>query len=84
MGISGLIMWLVIPCQEDGRGFRGGRAILEGAKPESFLGLEHNTWRLLHEWAGVVLLCLLTLHLILHWGWIVQMTRRMLKGDRRT
>ncbi len=66
MGTSGLVMWLVLPCRGGGRGFRGGRAVLEGIGAESFLGLEHNSWRLLHEWAGVALLCLLTIHLILH------------------
>src|SRR3989338_1890030 len=79
MGTSGLIMWLVLPCPGEGRSFSGRRALLEGVEPETFLGLGRSTWRILHEWAGVAILCLLTLHLILHWGWIVQMTRNLLK-----
>lgn len=35
MGTSGLIMWLVLPCKDGVRGFKGGRVILEAVRQNS-------------------------------------------------
>ena len=38
-----------------------------------------HTWGDLHMWGGVVMIVIAIIHLILHWSWVVNMTRRMLK-----
>jgi len=38
-----------------------------------------HTWDDLHMWGGVVMIAVAMIHLILHWSWVVNMTRRMLK-----
>jgi hypothetical protein len=36
-------------------------------------------WKDLHDWGGIVMLAGVFLHLILHWKWIVCMTRNVFK-----
>ena len=38
-----------------------------------------HTWDDLHMWGGVVMIAVAAIHLILHWSWVVNMTRRMIK-----
>jgi preprotein translocase subunit SecY len=38
-----------------------------------------HTWGDLHMWGGIVMIAVVMIHLILHWSWVVNMTRRMLK-----
>lgn len=38
-----------------------------------------HTWGDLHLWGGVVMIAIAVIHLILHWSWVVNMTRRMVK-----
>ena len=38
-----------------------------------------HTWDDLHLWGGVVMIAVAMIHLILHWSWVVNMTRRMVK-----
>jgi fucose 4-O-acetylase-like acetyltransferase len=61
--ITGLLLWLVIP---SGRG--SGNIV-------SF-GLTRHAWLDVHQWVGLVLLAGMTLHLVLHWKWIVCVSRR--------
>jgi hypothetical protein len=30
---------------------------------------------IIHDWSGIILTCLVLIHLILHWNWIVSMTK---------
>jgi len=69
--VSGFVMWLVLP---SGYGFRGGRGLGEEA---TFLWDRH-TWTYIHDWVAVALLVLLVIHLILHWKWIVYISKKML------
>ncbi len=39
------------------------------------LGGKTRDYMLLHDWAGVVLAAFVLLHLILHWNWIICMTK---------
>jgi len=39
------------------------------------LGGRTRDYMLLHDWAGVVLAVFVLLHLILHWNWIICMTK---------
>lgn len=63
-GISGFILWLVIP-----RG--GGR----GGAESVFWGITRDTWIDLHDWVAVAMLVLIVIHIILHWKWIVRMIK---------
>ena len=36
-----------------------------------------TTWDILHTWAFVVMMIAALLHLIIHWRWIVNVTRRV-------
>ncbi|MFC1922928.1 DUF4405 domain-containing protein [Chloroflexota bacterium] len=38
-----------------------------------------HTWSDLHMWGGIVMIGVAVVHLILHWSWVVNMTRRMIK-----
>ena len=69
--VSGLLLWLVIP----GGGYQGGRGITTG---EAAFIWDRQTWINLHDWTAVALLALVIIHLILHWKWIVYMTKKSL------
>jgi hypothetical protein len=34
-----------------------------------------------HDWSGIVMIFLVVVHLVLHWNWIVSMTRVILRGE---
>ncbi len=38
-------------------------------------------WIAIHKWSGLALFIEAFLHLVLHWRWIVTMTKRMLNRD---
>jgi hypothetical protein len=38
-----------------------------------------HTWDDLHTWGGIVMIAIAAIHLILHWPWVVNMTRRAYK-----
>jgi len=67
---SGFVLWLVLP---RGRGYMGGRG--EGLVTEATFLWSRDTWLDLHNWVAVALLVIVVLHLILHWRWIVHMTK---------
>ena len=37
------------------------------------------TWDMLHTWSGVVMIAAATIHLIIHWRWVVNVTRKIFK-----
>jgi ABC-type dipeptide/oligopeptide/nickel transport system permease subunit len=59
--ITGFVLWLALP---RGRGAGGG----------TFLW-DRDTWIDLHNWTAVALVVIVLIHVILHWGWIVRMSR---------
>ena len=67
--ISGFVLWLVLP---RGGGYAGGRG---GSGAEATFLWSRDTWLGLHNWIAVALLVIVILHLVLHWRWIVYMTR---------
>jgi hypothetical protein len=71
---SGFILWLAVPGSE---GYRGGRGAVLGGQG-TFLW-ERHTWINLHDWLAVALLVMVVIHLILHWKWIVYMTKSPFK-----
>ncbi len=66
--VSGFVLWLVLP---RGGGYMGGR----GSITEATFLWSRDTWLDLHNWVAVALLVIVVLHLILHWRWIVHMTK---------
>ena len=68
--VSGFVLWLVLP---RGRGYMGGRG--EELVTEATFLWSRDTWLDLHNWVAVALLVIVVLHLILHWRWIVHMTK---------
>jgi hypothetical protein len=64
---SGLIVWLVL---SGGGGYGWGRG--EGA---TFVWPRH-TWINFHDWVGVALLVVVLVHVIVHWKWIVNMSKK--------
>ncbi len=67
--ISGFVLWLVLP---RGGGYAGGKG---GSVAEATFLWSRDTWLGLHNWIAVALLVVVILHLVLHWRWIVYMTR---------
>ncbi len=63
--ITGLIMFFFLP---------GGN---KGGRYQEFLGITKHLYSNIHNWSGIVLIALIIIHVILHWTWIVQMTKRM-------
>lgn len=57
-----------------GAGFQGGR----GAS-QSWL-LARDAWRSLHDWFGMAMIAGVTIHLIVHWKWIVAAVKRNVLG----
>lgn len=68
--VSGFVLWLVLP---RGRGYMGGRG--EELVTEATFLWSRDTWLDLHNWVAVALLVIVVIHLILHWRWIVYMTK---------
>jgi hypothetical protein len=68
-GVSGLVLWLILP---KGGGYRWGRELLAEA---TFLW-SRDTWIDLHDWVGVALAVVVVIHVVLHWDWIVHMAKR--------
>jgi hypothetical protein len=70
---SGFIMWFVLPRGGLGRGAGGSGDV-------TFWALSRHNWADLHDWVAVVLVVVVIVHFILHWKWIVRMTRSYLGG----
>ncbi len=69
--VTGIIQGWVI---QRGLGYRGGRDVVEGG---TFLGIDRHTLVTYHKWVAVAFAVLLIAHVVLHWGWITGMSRRV-------
>ena len=50
-----------------------------------WFGHLHLPWRILskiHDWSGILMALLVLIHLILHWKWIVSMTKMIFRGKK--
>ncbi len=70
-GVSGAVLWLVVRSGA-GRGYRGGGG--ECGSGSAFL-FDRCTWLDIHDWTAVALLIMFAVHIVLHWRWIVCMTK---------
>jgi cytochrome b561 len=66
--ISGFLLWLVIPGGH--RGFGIGQVTGD-------LLWSRYTWIEIHDWTAVALVVVVIIHIILHWKWIVYMTKKI-------
>ena len=49
---------------------------------QEFLGIQKGAWSEIHDWSGILLIVFAIIHLILHWDWIVCMTRNIFQSDK--
>lgn len=56
----------------------------------TFLGIIKGTWSTVHDWSGIIFIILVMIHFILHWNWVVCMTKNIfskknneLKGGKK-
>ena len=68
--VSGFILWLALP---GGRGYMGGGGLASTAS----LLWSRDTWLGLHIWVGVAAVIMVVIHLVLHWRWIISVTKRL-------
>lgn len=52
-------------------GFQGGRNLYYGIN----IIFERHSWSDIHIWASVIIIGLTTLHIPIHWQWIIKMTK---------
>ena len=52
-----------------------------GSSP-GLLGISYGVWNELHTWSSLAMMGGVLGHLLLHWEWIIAMTRRMVSGVR--
>lgn len=61
-------------------GYQGGRN--PGFQTE-MLGIQRTVWSDLHTWVSLMMIAGVLIHLVLHWNWIVCMTKRMVERPER-
>ncbi|MEM0465915.1 MAG: DUF4405 domain-containing protein [Candidatus Pacearchaeota archaeon] len=44
---------------------------------QTFLGVIKRTWSNIHIWSGMIFIILVIIHFILHWNWVVCMTKNI-------
>ena len=67
--VSGIVLYFVPG------GFQGGR---NPQYLQAVLGLTHHQWDGLHTWSSFVMIAGVLGHLMLHWKWMVCMTKKLL------
>ena len=60
-------------------GYQGGR---NPYYMQTVLFLTTRTWDTIHTWSSMAMISGVGAHLVLHWTWIVAMTRKMLRGKK--
>ena len=64
--VTGIVLFIILPS-----GKRSGW--------ETFLGITKAIWVDVHTWAGLIFIALVLIHLILHWKWILAMTKNFFR-----
>ncbi len=60
-------------------GYQGGMNTTYGS---AFLGLNRWVWSDLHTWASLIMISGVLLHVVLHWNWIVCVTRQVFAAPK--
>jgi hypothetical protein len=63
LAVTGLVVLLFLPTGTGGRGSGYGPSAL-------VLGMGRHEWGDIHNFAGIVFIAIVGLHLVLHWRWI--------------
>ncbi|MFH1248822.1 MAG: DUF4405 domain-containing protein [archaeon] len=50
---------------------------------QEFLGLTKGTWSFVHTWAGIAFIVLLIIHFILHWNWLICMSKSIFRNKNK-
>ncbi len=78
---SSYVVWFVLPrgmgLHRGGASYCGGGGTGIAGNCENFFGLFRYTWIEIHNWASVVLFVIVMIHILLHWSWIVGMTKKI-------
>lgn len=69
--VTALVIFLFLP-----EGVRQGRY-------QEFLGIAKFAWSNLHTVAGLAMVALSFLHLILHWRWMLSMTKSLFRAKAK-
>jgi protein-S-isoprenylcysteine O-methyltransferase Ste14 len=76
--ITGLIIFFFLPS-----------GVKQGSY-QTFLGIIKGTWSSIHDWSGIIFIILVVLHFVLHWNWLINMTKNIfsskikeLKGGKK-
>jgi hypothetical protein len=65
--VSGFVLWFALPSG-------GGRGGLE----LTYFGIARHTWINIHDWLAIALVVVVTVHLLIHWKWVVRMIRNII------
>ncbi len=65
VAVTGLAVFLFMP-----EGVRQGGL-------QEFVGVQKTVWTSVHNWTGILMVALMLVHFILHWNWLVCMTRNV-------
>jgi cytochrome b subunit of formate dehydrogenase len=69
--VSGFVLWFALP-------HSGGRwASLQ------FWSITRTEWVDIHDWAAVALIVVVLVHLLIHWKWVVTVTRQIIRATRQ-
>jgi hypothetical protein len=82
---SSYILWFILPMGQGAHGELGSASGYMWCNAEGY-GITGNyitimnwpryTWIDVHNWASIVLLGIIILHIVLHWKWIISLTRK--------
>lgn len=61
-------------------GYQGGR---NPRFVSEVIIISRSAWNSLHTWSSVIMVIGVFAHLVLHWRWIVSMTKRLFKHSER-
>jgi hypothetical protein len=82
---SGLVLWLAFPRGQGAGGGLGRDArALKGGIERTFAGIERSTWVTIHDWAAVLFVVIVVIHVAVHWKWVIRQTRAVFTGSRAT
>ena len=48
-------------------------------RQREFLGITKSNLEFVHDWIGILMIFFVAIHIILHWNWIITMTRRFFR-----
>lgn len=68
--LTGIFIFLFLP-----GGIRQGRF-------QELLGIAKEAWNFIHIWSGILMLILVVIHLVLHWEWLVCMTKNIFGNSK--